>query len=211
MKKIYLLGAAALLAASASAQTLTFYVAGQKVENGATAYSNKVEVFPIGAIEDVTLDAQLEIEGDQDGTFNITTTCTSGQDIQLCCGGDCSFGKSVTKENVAIKAGEKIAGDLHWADGAWTTGEAYPVITINVSGYYTGNEANKTECTVILDINSGVMDVIGGNNALNVMNGQVILNGSADVEVYTIDGRRVANSDLAKGIYIAGGRKVLVK
>lgn len=211
MKKIYLLGAAVMLAASASAQTLTFYVAGQKVENGATAYSNKVEVFPLtDVLEDVTLDAQLEIEGDQDGEFNITTTCTSGEEISLCCGGECMVGKSVTKKEVAIKAGEKIAGELHWMNGAWKKGEAYPVITINVSGYYEGNEANKTECTIVLDTTAGVMNVIGGN-ALSVQNGQVLVNGSADVEVYTIDGRRVANSDLAKGIYVAGGKKVLVK
>lgn len=210
MKKIYLLGAVAMLAASASAQTLTFYVAGQKVENGATAYSDKAEVYPLGTIEDVTLDAQLEIEGDQDGAFNITTTCTSGEEIQLCCGGECIFGKTITKKDVAIKAGEKIAGDLHWANGAWEAGKAYPVVTINVSGYYVGNEANKTECTIVLDTTAGVMNVIGGN-ALSVQNGQVLVNGSADVEVYTIDGRRVANSDLAKGIYVAGGKKVLVK
>ena len=64
---------------------------------------------------------------------------------------------------------------------------------------------------------SGVQNVIDSENAVSVYggNGEVIVKGSDNAEVYTLDGRRASTTGLASGLYIvrAAGKtfKVMVK
>ena len=72
----------------------------------------------------------------------------------------------------------------------------------------TGLVANSDVCRVF-DVNdipgANVEDIISDNDSatVTVKNGSIFVNGDDNVEVYTTSGIRVANANLAEGLYIA--------
>lgn len=93
------------------------------------------------------------------------------------------------------------------------TNENYRIVAL-VTNAATGEIMNANEISMQ---KVAVKDIMGENENIDirVVNGDVIVKGAQNVEVYTLDGRKVATTGLANGVYIicADGKtaKVLVK
>lgn len=91
--------------------------------------------------------------------------------------------------------------------------ENYRIVAL-VTNAATGEIMNANEISMQ---KVAVKDIMGENENIDirVVNGDVIVNGAQNVEVYTLDGRKVATTGLANGVYIicADGKtaKVIVK
>lgn len=85
-----------------------------------------------------------------------------------------------------------------------------------VTNAYTGEIVNAKQIELSKN-GAGVNDIMqdAKNVTINVVNGAIVVNGAANVAVYTLDGRRVNANDLNRGVYVvkADGiaKKVMVK
>ncbi len=111
MKKLYMALALALVAVSAGAANLKFYLGDQEIAQGSTVgYSEYewVEEFEPG-VWDIMMKPKIYLESDFfTNTVTITATCTSGHKIQMCCGGQCMSGETVTKSDLTLRQGVKF-------------------------------------------------------------------------------------------------------
>lgn len=85
-----------------------------------------------------------------------------------------------------------------------------------VTNAYTGEIINAKQIELSKN-GAGVNDIMqdAKNVTISVVNGAIVVNGAANVAVYTLDGRRVNANDLNRGVYVvkADGiaKKVMVK
>ena len=104
MKKLYFLMAALLVGGISQARELTFYFGNDVVEPNSTVVLKEVVMAP-----------PLYVSSDiYTKDLKITATCTSGQEIQLCAGGNCMTGPTVTKEGIKVQPDQKLALDLEY-------------------------------------------------------------------------------------------------
>lgn len=197
---------------ASQAARLTFYVNGiEEVTPGSTVYSNNKDIWDHGETMDVTMNPRLFILSDEDADgVTVTAACTNGHTISLQGPGSASTETGTCLSQVFdLTAGDKTGLDLEWTDAKWPSAEPMPTIEIDVKAVYAGEE---TAFHVVLNKeNNAVGEIYACESPVNVTNGQILINGRSDIEVYTIDGRRVANNSLGKGIYLAAGRKVFVR
>lgn len=221
MKKFYFLAASALLATSLQAQDLTFYMGDKVIEPGTTVYSNEGEIES----DFFQLDPHLSIVSATGGTIDyIKAECTSGVKVQMCCGGMCEMGETVTKTNIEAPAGEKV--DLQFEAMGF---EAAPQdITTNISAA-KGNEV--VAFTIIMNYDEASVTIMKADETVRY-NGSALLynvNESSTITVYDAAGHKVmgagvngngsiATDQLAKGVYLYNIRgavnksgKILVK
>lgn len=219
MKKIYLMAAlAAFGVATASADKLTFYVAGTEVTPGETVKSSALESFWDEAEQfgDYTMDPKVTLKSDVAGSVDITTSCTTGQTIQLCAGGDCMSNTSVTKQGVAIAANTDL--DLMLECKGWyeSADEAVPEdVTVDVSAQYTGNAASEVKFVLVMNAKSNSVTVLAVDPEFR-FNGTAIeynVKGLTAAALYDLQGRCVLSANvsgngtldttaLAAGVYV---------
>ncbi len=212
MKKLCILISAVMVGTASQAARLTFYVNGiEEVTPGSTVYSNNKDIWDHGETMDVTMNPRLFILSDEDARgVTVTAVCTNGHTISLQGSGSTSTETGTSVSQVFdLTAGDKTALDLEWTDAKWPSAEPMPTIEIDVKAVYAGEE---TAFHVVLNKeNDAVGEIYAGETPVTVVNGRIYLNGTSDIEIYTLDGRRVANDSLGTGIYLAAGRKVYVR
>lgn len=218
MKKLYITLAAALLGvASLQARELTFYLGDDKIAAGEEVIYNEVEKEPIGGgAFEVTIAPKLYLGSDfLSNKIQITANCTSGQDIQMCAGGNCMMGKTVVKTDVKIEANAKLPLEFEYF-GELGADEKLPEIITEFEAYDTRYEsATKVSFTLVMNRESGALTVIKNNQAFRAIAGGIeySLEAPATVELYSITGRKVlsahldgsgvlSTTSLPKGIYI---------
>ena len=207
MKKFYMIAAALLLGLGAQAKGFeVFYGDNLPVKNGDVIEWNDMKITDDYGDDGFmyAFDPELYLLSDADGAVNVVATCTSGQSIQLCCGGNCMMGKKVTRENVSVTANTKLPFQFEQADFAESKDDVPQGVTTTISVEFSDDPSSAIEFTVVFNKdNAGVEGVaIDSNSAMSV---------------YSLDGRSAGTSlqGLAKGVYVVrqNGKtsKVLVK
>ena len=215
MKKLYITLAAALLGvASMQARELAFYMGEEKIATGEEVKFNEIEKEVIPGGFEVTMAPELYLWSDfLSNTIQITAKCTSGQEIQMCAGGDCMKGKEVVKKNIEIKANSKL--DLKFDYMAEIEGETIPEVVTEFEAYDTNYTNTKVSFTLVMNSESGALTVIKNNASFRAVAGGIeySLDAPAAVELYSITGRKVlsahlegngtlSTASLPKGIYV---------
>ena len=126
MKKLYMIAAAALLAAGAQAQTLKVYMGEEEIKLGETTTFNGGEINDFGAVgKDYKFDPELSLMSDQSGACTLVADCTTGQNVMLCFGGTCVSSQSIEK-TADLVAGEKMPLQFEFMGYTYTADEAIP-------------------------------------------------------------------------------------
>lgn len=110
MKKFFLIAAAALIfSVGAQARTLTFYIGSKPITSGETIPFEDFVVENYGDYKEVMMKPELFITTDiYTSKLMVSAKCTSGESIQMCAGGACERGTTVTKNGIRIQTNEML-------------------------------------------------------------------------------------------------------
>lgn len=215
MKKFYLTLFAALLTFGASARELKFYNGDQEIENGSTITFENITVNDNGDWFEVEMKPDLYVSYDiYSKSVDITAECLSGQTIQMCAGGGCMRGTTVTKTGVTLQTKQKLELKFDYAD-EFDAGETIPTVTTLITAVDTKYPATEKSFTIIMGQNVSSVDVIENNSDITLTPAGIVytLTTPTDFAIYNITGKQVVatqlngtglveTSKLAKGIYI---------
>lgn len=158
MKKFYLFAAIALAAsATMSAKELSFYVQGEKVTPGSSVSVNCLKITYEGEYgRDYEMNPELFIMSDVDASdVVVTAECTNGQVIQLCCGGMCEAGTTVTKTGIELKAGQMLDTECHSIGFTESLTEKIKSVEAKISAYYASDLSSKIEFNLTMEGEDG--------------------------------------------------------
>lgn len=211
MKKFLLTAAALIAAAGMNAATgIQMYMGETPIAPG-TYVCNDIVIDPD---DGVIIDPKLSVVSAED-VFGVTITaeCISGQNIQMCCGGNCEVKPKVVKSDLELEAGKPLDLAFEYMDFDIFNEEDVPEkITTNITVELDGEQDLYT--IVMNDKGSGIAVVSQDRNVYATPDGLVYnVSGNCDVTVYDINGHKVLDTvvkgagnisfgDLAKGIYL---------
>ena len=197
MKKLYMIAAAALLAAGAQAQTLKVYMGEEEIKLGETTTFNGGEINDFGAVgKDYKFDPELSLMSDQSGACTLVADCTTGQNVMLCFGGTCVSSQSIEK-TADLVAGEKMPLQFEFMGYTYTADEAIPE---DVTTEFTAEQgATVISFTVIVNPGNSAVTVLQNDKALRAVKGAVeySLEAPAEFALYALDDTKVAAWNLA--------------
>ena len=214
MKKLYLIACAAMLGLTAQAREFTFFMGNTPVTPGTTVTFEKIEITDEGGYFSVMMDPDLYVSSDIfTNTAVIKATCTSGQGINLCAGGSCSSGTTVTKENVTISTNQKVPLKYDFI-GEYDTVEEIPTVISEIEATDAKYPEVKASFTIVMGRNAGVT-VIENSPELR-FNGSALeydLAAPATLALFNATGTQVlsaqlegrgtlSTTDLEAGIYV---------
>ena len=216
MKKLYTLLAGLLVCGMSQARELTFYLGNNVIEPNTTVIFDDIEEIPAGANKEVTMAPELYISSDiYTSKLKITATCTSGQEIQMCAGGNCMTGTTVTKENVKVQADQKLDLEFEYLTIMPKDDVAPCVTTIIEAQDGTYTETLKSFTLVMNSNGTGSVTLIENNNRLLAVEGGLKYNLEAEstVEVFNLSGVKmlernvsgtgiISTTALESGIYL---------
>ena len=201
MKKIYILAACAMIAGTMSARQLTFEMGGVALEPGQTKGFTDIEIDTTIDPEypDITMDPHLSLLSDvTSNDVTLTATCTSGQKIQVCAGGECVSNTTVTKTNVKVTAGEALATQFEYQDQTGMIAiDKIPVVVTEISAMYGTDASTEVKCVIVMgtkdDVNAASITMIKEDDSLRAVAGGVAynVNGKSSVALYDLNGRKV--------------------
>ena len=128
MKKLYSFLALSMLALASQAADLKFWIGSTEITPGQTVTYNKVETDDLGGTYEVKMAPSVYVSSSTANTLTITAVCTSGQFVNMCCGGQCKSGTTVVKDNISVAANQKLNLDFDWIE-YFDDLSALPVIT----------------------------------------------------------------------------------
>ena len=196
MKRLYLPLLAVLLGMSAQARELTFYIGDTPITDGQTINFTDIEVTDRGDTYNVTMAPELYIASDIfTSKLSVTATCTSGQQIQMCAGGTCQAGTTVTKSDIAIQPNTKLA--LEFDYNARNLSGDVPVVVTTIEAQDGTYTATHKSFTIVMGSQASVT-VIENHNELHAVAGAIeyALDAPAVFALYNIDGLLVTSQQL---------------
>lgn len=221
MKHLYLAAAALLVATAANAKTLQFLDGETPIANGETLQNNTIKYDEWTDKEgnvnyDATYYPDLYLTADYNtGALTLIAECTSGQQIQLCFGGQCELGTTITKHTEGLQTGQKAALEYEYMFGPVESNTALPQegITTIFSCTDDTDPSTAITMTVVYDPFQDGVKVVETGRHLTMANGNIafIAEGNDQLNVYNVNGVRVLNakgngtlstSSLAPGLYI---------
>lgn len=215
MKKFYLTLLAALLAFGANARELKFYIGDQEIENGSNIAFENITVNDEGSWFEVKMKPDLYISSDiYSKTINITAECVSGQTIQMCAGGNCMRGTTVTKTGVTLQTNQKLELKFDYA-AEFDAGEEIPTVTTVITAVDTKYPTTEKSFTIVMGQNVSSVDVIENTGDFTLTPAGIVytLSTPTNLTIYNITGKQVLSAELngtgmvetsnfAKGVYI---------
>lgn len=218
MKKIYLTAAAALCGLASQAIELSFWIGNQKITPGETVEFNEVSVKDYATYKEVTMKPDLRVSSDiYTSSLKVTATCVSGQSIQMCAGGLCKGGETITKENVTVQTGQKLSLGFDYV-GELDPGEEIPRVTTMFEAEDTTEPGSKTGFVLVMGPQGASLVRVEAVSGLSAVAGGLAyeVEGSARLAVYNAAGVSVGSAvvsgsgvvSLPSGTYIAvlGGK-----
>ncbi len=226
MKKLYMILAAAALGLSAQARELTWYDGDTKLEAGSTFTFNDVETRPAGNMQQVSIEPNLYL-GTDIYSSKITVSATANEKIELCAGGACETGESITKTGVKINGGQSIPLQLHYNQRIPADQEV-PRIVVDLTAQMADYPETLTTLTVVMNGDQdGVTAIVNGYEFYSTPDGlHYNIDTPAQLSLYGITGMKVlqttvsgsgviATDGIPAGIYVytLGGNtgKILVR
>ena len=201
MKKIYMIAAAALLTVTdAGARELKFCQGDKVFDAQDRLVWNQCKIEDYGAEgKDYVYDPGISILSDVDATdIIVTATCTTGQNIQLCCGGNCEMGPSVTKRNIEVEAGVPLASQLEQTGQTYSADEPIPHVEVELTAQYAGDPSSLIKLEIVFDTGTGITPVTADNEITSVQGGiKYNLTGASEVNLYDMTGHRVLGTTVS--------------
>lgn len=219
MKKFLLFLAAAAVYCTAGAVELTFWLGNQKIAPGQTVQFNDITVETYDSWKEVSMKPALYISSNSYlEDVKITAECTSGQSIQMCCGGACSAGVTVTKSGLTVTTGQKRALEFDYVNYDMDLDEAIPTVVTVFEAEDTSYPESKVQFVLEMNKQNAALSVIEVNNAVKAVAGGIAYKAAEGgiLSVYSITGMTVFNANvsgegtvkLPRGLYVYsfGGR-----
>lgn len=214
MKKLYLILCGAMLCISAQARELTFWYGDTPIADGSTINFTDIEVIDNGTYKEVHMEPELYLSTDIfSSEITVTATCTSGQVIELCAGGSCTAGTSVTKENVVISTNEKK--ELRYDYKAdLDIDEEVPTVIATIEAQDGTFTQTRKSFTIVMGESAAINSIESLSDFRFTDAGlEYDLDSASTFALYAVDGRlamkatlsgrgTLSTSSLAKGIYI---------
>lgn len=197
MKKIYLTILGALLTFGAGARELTFYMGNTPVANGSTVVSDALELEDFGDYKEVKMDPDLYLESDIfTSDVEIKVTCLTGQSIQLCAGGNCMKGTTVTKTKVKINGGQRLPLQYDFV-GELDADEPVPTVTSLIEAVDTKHTETAKSFTITMGQNASV-SVVEHKTDITVTPAGIVYTLDAPVQfaLFNITGQRIYSAEL---------------
>lgn len=213
MKRLYLASLGLLLCSAMQARELTFYLGDTPVATGSNLSYTNVEIEDFGSFKEVRMEPDLYVSSDIYTTqLSVTATCTSGQMIQLCAGGSCEGGASITKKNIKVQTGQKLPLKFDYV-GEIEANEPTPTVTAVIEAQDGDYTETHISFTIVMS-EQGSVSVIEGKPEIIITAGNILYNlsGGATLSIYNALGSlvysekvkgsgNVALSTLKKGVY----------
>lgn len=156
MKKFYLLICGLLLCTAAQAKEITFYNGTTPIGNGETVNFSDINITDEGTYVSVEMKPELYVSIDMfTASLNVTATCTSGQQIQMCCGGGCQKGTVVEKKNLRMQANQMLTLEYDFV-GEFDTVNDIPTVVSTIEAIDGTNEATRKSFTIVMGSNASL-------------------------------------------------------
>lgn len=200
MKKLYILMAGLLVCGMPQARELTFYLGNNVIEPNTTVTFDDIEEIPAGANKEVTMAPELYISSDiYTSKLNITATCTSGQEIQMCAGGNCMTGTTVTKENIKVQPDQKLPLEFEYI-ATMPKDDVAPCVTTTIEAQDGTHTETFKSFTIVMNSNgTGGVTLIENDNRLLAVEGglKYSLEAESTVEVFNLSGVKMLESNVS--------------
>lgn len=200
MKKLLLatmlLGGVAL---AGNAKELTFIFDEEVVSNGSTVTWDKYEDYPYGGNKnEIWIEPPLFIKSDSDSKVNFRST--ANYEVSFCIGTQCQNGKVVSISGVSLDPAfeEPLLLDVSIVYDK-NEEPVIPAIEVLVEAWFEDEPTKVYSVNVKMGDVSAVHSVKADNNNITV-NGKTlnyILEGAADVAVYSLSGKSVINKNVS--------------
>lgn len=216
MKKFYtILAGMLVVAASATAQNLTFYMDGKPVDAGSTVYFNEIDKEPAGSSKvEVTINPKLSLGTDlYNSSICVTATCTSGQKIQMCAGGTCVSGEVVKKTDLKVQTNAKLDLQFEYI-GVLGKDEEIPTVTTKFEAWSDDDEEETLRTFTLVMNGTSALTLVENTKPIEVSAAGLVYNikGTAKLAVYNALGQValqrnvnehgvVSTAGLAPGLY----------
>lgn len=211
MKKQLLLALALLPGALTANAAMDMYMGEQKLANNGTYTFNTIEEDPI--MGGFIIDPHLSLQSTEETVVNIEAKCTSGQEIQMCAGGQCEKAPTVRKEDITLQANEKLNLQFEYIDNE---AEDKAQLPKNITTVFTIEGDEELSYTIVMNSDgSGIAAVVERDRNVAYTDGELIYNLSKPGNLILCDtnGRVIINTTLSgngsfslagidKGIYI---------
>ena len=204
MKKLLLsiaLLSGAVMAANAE---LYFQFEGENLENGETLNYEGYEYVPVlnpdgsaSGMYQFKVDPEIHIVSTTEVTASVSATANIG--IQLCAGGECEKGTSVTKPAVALAANTPLNLQFDWVADGVNFGEDVEIPAIQAKLTATaGNE------TITLNVNMGGftagVESLGASLNKIYVSGKTLnydLSNAAQLSLYSLSGKTILHKSVS--------------
>lgn len=192
--------AAMMLAATMSAQNITYYMGETPLSLGETYEYNSYtyqEFMP--GYGSVTVDPDMQIMCDRDATVNITADCTTGHTISMCCGGQCLAAVKVEKKNIELTGDQKLPLQLEYlqvTDDVSSIGKIEVALSTEVANTIGGK---SYDVNLVFDLLKGSVSLVEADNTIQVgMHSlKYDVEGSATLMIFDAQGKCVASHNVA--------------
>lgn len=196
MNKFYTLLLALVVALPLSAREFSFYQGNTKIEPNSTIYFSDMEVVTVGGgYREVTIDPKLYVSSDiMTATAKVTATCRNGVQFQMCAGGNCEFGTTITKGPITLASNQMLPLQLEYINTEVAPGEEIPTLTIDVEATDTRYTNVSTKFTIVMGPEaSSLTQIEAAKNSLGYTSGavQYSLAAPSQVTLYSITGSQV--------------------
>ena len=209
---------AAGLATATQARELRFYLGDEQITDGAVIKYDKYDLnLKTPVLAEVTMAPDLYIWSDMmTNTVQVTAKSVNGQSIQMCCGGACSSGTTVVKENVQIgsKDSGRIPLEFEYM-GTQNPSEPVPNVTVEFEAVDTKSSSTRISFTILMGPQAGAESIAASASGVTVTGNTLAYSipGQAQVSIYDILGGKAVDTtvsgegslslaSLSRGIYI---------
>lgn len=195
MKHLYTLALALAVGLGAQAREFTFYQGDTPVEPNSTIYYSDMKTTDIGGgYREVVIDPSLSVSSDIfTNTASVTVTCREGVTVQMCAGGLCEAGATVTKSPLTLQTGQKLSLDFEYM-AELGPDEQIPTLTVDVEAKDTRYTNVSTKFTIVMGPNaSSLTDIEASKNSIAYSGGSLrySLAAPSAVSLYSITGTQV--------------------
>ena len=214
MKKFLLLLAGVSAYMSADAIELTFWMGNQHITPDQTVKFTDIDIvnYDEDGYKEVKMDPKLSISSNIfSSDVKITATCTSGQSIQMCAGGLCRGGVTVTKEGVTVRPNQKLDLGFDYA-GEFDLDETIPTVVTVIEAEDVQESDSKVQFIIEMGEAGASVSTIEVNDDFKAVEGGVAYSADKDytltittmsgVNVYTANVSGEGFISLDKGLYV---------
>ena len=218
MKKFLLL--AALLGGTVLAGKAEFHFVYQDkpIENGSTVLFGDYEVWDdIPGMVEVIIDPNISVIADEGTSLTIKAESLTGNSFQMCAGGACVQGVSITKDDVSLKPEVSLPllldVSMMFFDGEEVI---VPYYEIKVEAWDNDMPDDYVTFTLKMgNLDAGVDELVVGGSKVTI-NGTTLsydLAGASQLSIYSLSGKTVMSrnvsgngtlslGNLPKGVYV---------